>query len=444
MITGYINKPGITNRRQIGFYILILLSIVSLIGTAAAQTQDKVFDVRQYGAKGDGTTLDTEAIQKALDECGKSGGGIVRFPSGTYLSKPITLQNKTTLQLDEGATLQATDNHADFMKTPGDWLSATSGSDFVPFIGGKDLTDISITGKGTIDGCGKVWWGPAEEARRKKSGYTLPRPNMIILTRCKNVKISGVTIRNSPKFHLVPTDCEDVVIESVTFMAPEEAPNTDAIDPSRCRNVLITKCHIDVGDDNVAIKSGRKVDGREFACENITVSDCVIRHGHGISIGSETVGGVHGLTVQRCTFEDTDNGIRIKSYRGRGGLVENITYSDITMKNVTVPISISGYYPKIPAENEAQPVTPETPVYRNIRITNLKVSSPRSAGFIVGLPESLISDVVLENVQISASTGLTIRNAKNVKINHVKIEAEDGKQFILENATVEGLDKTEK
>ena len=419
----------------------MLVSIVFLFGKTAAQTPDKVYDVRQYGAKGDGTTLDTEAIQKALDECGQAGGGIVQFPPGTYLSRPITLQSNTTIQLDEGAKLQATTNHADFIKTPGDWLQATGGGDFVPFIGGKDLTDVTITGKGIIDGAGEVWWGPAEEARRKKSGYTLPRPNMIILTRCKNLKISGVTIQNAPKFHLVPTDCEDVVIEGVTFKAPAEAPNTDAIDPSRCRNVLITRCHIDVGDDNVAIKSGRKVEGREFTCENITVSDCTFLHGHGVSIGSETVGGVRGLTVQRCTFEDTDNGIRIKSYRGRGGLVENITCSDITMKNVKVPISISGYYPKIPAENEAQPVTPETPVYRNIQIKNLTATSPRSAGFIVGLPESLISDVVLENIQISAPAGLMVRNAKGVKVNNVKIETKEGLPFILENAVVAGLDK---
>ena len=425
--------------------VMLLLSMFFFCAETAAQstepaltdTSSKIFDVRQYGAVGDGKTFDTGAIQKALDECGNAGGGIVLLTEGTYLSKPVNLRSNTTLRLDEGAILKATINQADWMKTPGDWLSAKGNSDFIPFVGGKDLVNITITGKGTIEGSGEVWWGPAEEARQKKSGYTLPRPNLIILTRCKNVKISGITIQNAPKFHLVPTDCDDVVIDGVTFLAPERAPNTDAIDPSVCRRVLITRCVIDVGDDNVALKSGRKMDGREYACEDITVTDCVIRHGHGISIGSETVGGVRGLTVQRCSFEDTDNGIRIKSYRGRGGLVENIICSDITMRNVKVPISISAYYPNIPAEDAAQPLTPETPIYRNIRITNLIASSPRSAGFIVGLPEAYVSDVMLENVHISAPKGLLVRNAKDVKLNDVKIETQNGPPLIIENAEVE-------
>jgi polygalacturonase len=283
----------------------------------------------------------------------------VRMPAGTYVSQPITLCSKVTLQLDEGATLQATKQHADFMKTPGDWLTARGG--FIPFISGRDLTDIAITGKGTIDGAGRVWWGPAEEARRKTSGYTLPRPNLIILTRCKNVRITGVTIQNSPKFHLVPTDCEDVLIEDVTFKAPSTAPNTDAIDPSMSRRVRINRCTIDVGDDNVAIKSGKAVPGRTFACEDITVTDCTFLHGHGMSIGSETVGGVRNVTVERCTFKDTENGIRIKSPRGRGGTIENLRCTDITMTNVDPALTITCYYPKIPKEDAAQPMARQGP-----------------------------------------------------------------------------------
>jgi len=448
------NKIRLVGGLWVFLAVLLLANVVLLCGETAAQTPDKVFDVRQYGAKGDGKTLDTEAIQKALDECGQAGGGIVLLTAGTYLSKPIVLRSKTTLQLDEGAKLQAITNHADFMKTPGDWLSAKGGSDFIPFISGKDLTDVTIIGKGTIDGNGEVWWGPAEEARRKTPGYTLPRPNLIVLTRCKNVRLENITLQNSPKFHFVPTDCDGVVVSNVTVLAPAGAPNSDAIDPSRCRNVLITKCHIDVGDDNIAIKSGRKVNGREFASENITVTDCVFLHGHGMSIGSETTGGVRNLTVRNCTFEGTENGIRIKSARGKGGVVENLIYSNITMKNVDPAITFTCYYMNnsakdpvqrsAPKEDAAQAVTEVTPIYRNIRISNLTATCERAAGIIIGLPESMISDVVLDNVRISASSGLTIRNAKGIKLKNVQIETKQGQPFILENAEVEGLETAER
>lgn len=404
----------------------------------STNTGAKVFDVRQFGAKGDGKTLDTAAIQKALDECGKAGGGIVRLAPGTYLSKPIFLRSSTTLQLDEGATLQATDE-------PNDFADPENSNRFLAFVNGSTLTNIAITGKGTIDGAGARWWVPAEEARRKTPGFTLPRPRMVFLSGCVGVRIQGVTLANSPSFHLVPRDCEDVDIESVTIRAPEGSPNTDAIDPGTSRHVRISKCVIDVGDDNIAIKSSHMDTAHpNAACEDITVTDCTFLHGHGMSIGSETVGGVRGLTVQRCTFENTESGIRIKSARGKGGLVENIICSDITMKNVKIPINISAYYPKIPKEDSAQPVTPLTPIYRNIRITNLTAASPRSAGFIVGLPECEVSDVVLENVRISAPEGLTIRNAKAIKLNNVKIETQRGQPFILENAVVEGLKQTNK
>jgi polygalacturonase len=461
MIKSYKNKMGFSYGWAALFVFLLSANIAMFCAKPVWAADEpkptasaKVFDVRQYGAAGDGKTLDTEAIQKALDECGNTGGGIVLFPAGTYLSKPIILRSKTTIQLDEGAKLQATTNHADFMKTPGDWLKAKSGSDFIPFISGKNLSDVTITGKGTIEGSGEVWWGPAEEARRKTPGYTLPRPNMIVLNGCRNVRLEDIILQNSPKFHFVPTDCNGVTVSNVTILAPAGAPNSDAIDPSRCINVLITKCHIDVGDDNIAIKSGRKVEGREFACENITVTDCVFLHGHGLSIGSETLGGVRNLTVRNCTFEGTENGIRIKSARGRGGVVENLTYSDITMKDVEPAITFTCYYMSssardpvqrpIPKDDVAQPITEGTPVYRNIRISNLTATCEKSAGIIIGLPESQISDVVLENVHISAAEGLTIRNAKGIKLNNVKIETQKGQPFILENVIVEGLETTNK
>jgi len=402
----------------------------------------KIFNVRDFGAKGDGQVFDTGAIQQALDACGGTGG-TVKFPPGNYLSKPLTLRTKMTVLLEAGATLLASTDQADFLKDGGDWLKAR-GSDFIPFLSGRDLTDVTLTGQGTIDGNGAVWWEEAEKARQKVSGYTLPRPNLVSISRAKRLRLSGITLRNSPKFHLVPTECEDVTIDGITILAPERAANTDGIDPSNCRNVKITRCRIDTGDDNIAIKSGRKAEGREFGCENIEVADCVFQHGHGMSIGSETAGGVRHVTVSRCTFADTDNGLRIKSRRDRGGVVEDISYTDITMTNVHPAISMVAYYQnstrdKYPKGDAAQPVTATTPVFRNIRIANVTATSTREAGLIVGLPESLVQNVVLENVTITANEGLFLANAKGVELRNVHVSAAKGEAILKDNAQVEEI-----
>jgi len=403
------------------------------------------FNVLDLGAKGDGKTFDTAAIQKALDACKKSGG-TVEFPPGNYLSQPLKIYSKTIFQIDAGATLQASTNQMDFMKTPGDWLAAKSGSDFVPFIGGKDLENVTFTGGGVIDGGGAVWWGEAEKARQKKSGYTLPRPNMIVIQRTKNLRMENITLQNSPKFHFVPTDCEDVVISNVTILAPERAANTDAIDPSG-RRYLITHCKIDVGDDNIAIKAGKKIPGHEFQSEDFLITDCTFLHGHGMSIGSETAGGVRNVTVKNCTFENTENGIRIKSDTRRGGIVENLVCENITMKNVNPAITFTTVYQGTSAGDKKQSGAQTNaaadggniPVYRNLRISNLTATCPKAAGLILGLPESCISNVVLENVKISAAKPFAISNAKGVQLKDVTVTVPKGEPFVLENAEVSGL-----
>ena len=418
--------------------LAFLLSLGFSLGAA-------MFNVRDFGATGDGKTFDTAAIQKALDAC-KESGGTVKFPAGTYLSQPITLRTKTIFQLDTGAMLLASTNQMDFMKTPGDWLQAKSSGEFIPFIGGKDLTDVTFTGEGKIDGNGFAWWPEAEKARQIKPGYTLPRPNLIVIERSKNLRFENLTLQNSPKFHLVPTDCDDVVISNVTFLAPERAANTDAMDPSGHR-YLITKCKVDVGDDNIAIKAGKKSSDGRFQSEDFTVTDCTFLHGHGMSIGSETVGGVRNVTVKNCTFENTENGIRIKSDTRRGGIVENISCDGIIMSNVNPAITLTCVYQgtsagdaKQPsAQTNAAPGRGNIPVYRNIRISNLTATCPKAAGLILGLPESCISNVVLENVKISAAKPFSISNAKGVQLKNVSVTVPKGEPFKLENAEVEGL-----
>lgn len=416
--------------------MLLTCSLV-LVATLSSRAESvRTFDVREFGAKGDGKTLDTSAIQQALDACDQAGGGIVRLTSGTYLSQPIYLRDKTTLQLDPGAKLQATDEPAHFTdpKKP---------ASRVAFVNGKGLSQVTITGGGTIDGAGERWWAPIRAAKKAKQPIVEEprRPRLIVLSDCRNVLVQDVTIQNSPTFHLVPSECEDVLITNVTFHTPADAPNTDAMDPSACKNVRIIGCTIDVGDDNIAIKSGRKVAGREAAVENVWVERCTFLEGHGMSIGSETAGGVKNLTVTNCTFNGTTSGIRIKSARGKGGLVENLVYTDITMTNVDFPISLTSYYPKVPKEDAAQPMAADSPVYRNIVIRNVTAHSPRTAGMIVGLPEAPIENVTLENVRVTAPTGMNFRNAKGIKLVNSQVTlTKAGEPFILESqAEVTGL-----
>jgi polygalacturonase len=415
------------------------------IGAGAGQT----FNVRDFGAKGDGQAYDTVPVQNALDACGNAGGGTVEFPAGVYLSRPLVLRTRTTVLLDAGATLLATTNQSDFMKVPGDWLKAKSSDEFNSFIRGTNLTDITFTGAGTIDGNGYVWWGEAEKARQIRPGYTLPRPGLIALENCRKVLMENITLQNSPEFHFVPMECEDVVVSNLTVLAPAGAANTDAIDPKDCENVLITKCHVSVGDDNVAITSGIRLPQRRFASQNILVTDCVFLNGHGMSIGSATLGGVRNVTVKNCVFEGTQNGIRIKSLRGRGGLVENINFDGISMTNVDPAITFTAYYTynsakdpvqqPLPKKDQAQPLTDSTPIFRNIHINNMTATCQNSAGLIVGLPESLIRDVTFKNVKISAVTGLKIENAAGIDLRGLQITTQQGEPFILQNAQVKGL-----
>jgi polygalacturonase len=260
-----------------------------------------------------------------------------------------------------------------------------------------------------------------------------------VLTRVKNLTVRGVTIQNAPKFHFVPTECDGVLVEDATFLAPPRSPNTDAIDPSMCVDVIVRRCVMDVGDDNVAVKSGKRVDGREFAAIGLVVEDCTFKHGHGMSIGSETVGGVKDVVVRNCTFEGTENGIRIKSDRKRGGTVENVLYENIRMENVVGAITITTYYPKIPETDEAQEATDTTPRYRDIIIRNLTATSTKDAGVIVGLPEAPIEGVLLENVKIASErAGLVIRNATGVELKNAKITPAEGEAVIVKEAEVSG------
>lgn len=404
---------------RIRTYLICSLSILCIPQTMHAA---KACDVRSFGAKGDGVTKDTAPLQKAIDTCAL-GGGIVEIPAGTYLSAPLVLKSNITLQLDKGATLLGSPDHADYRAKTLFGLP-----DLESLLSAENATNITITGEGTIDGNGETWW---REARTIKDHGVLgnhPRPKLVVLDHCKHVRIEGVTIQNSPMWQLVPYYTDDLVVRHVRILAPANSPNTDAIDPFSSSNVIIDHVYSDVGDDNVAIKSGAiNSPGPDAPSRNITITDCTFMHGHGLSIGSEIAGGAQNITAERIHFDGTDNGIRVKANRDRGHDVSHLVFRDIDMKNVKYAITISEYYPKVmpPEDNTAQPVTRLTPHFHDIVLENIQASGGGTAGAIVGLPESPVRGVLLRNVHISAQTGLTVGYA-SVSGHDVSIEPAKG------------------
>lgn len=357
------------------------------------------------------STNNSKAIQAAIDSCYNAGGGTVRFMNGTFLTGPIELKSNVTLEIDSTATLLASQNVIDYYPA-GYPTNLPPPSSLEPLITSDHADSLTITGHGTIDGNGQPWWAEYEAA--KASGHGTPaRPRLIQLNHSNDILIENVTLQNSPQFHVSLEYCWNVTVRDVTILAPPDSPNTDGIDPATCHNVHITGCTIDNGDDNIAIKSGRfDLTDPNAGTSEIYISHCTFLHGHGVSIGSETFGGVDSMYVDSCSFDSTTNGLRIKSYRGNGGNVRGITYSNITMNDVEYPIWMSGYYPNIPGQNDpAQTVTATTPHYHDISIVNLTSTGSPYAGLIIGLPEMPMTDMVLKNVNITSRFGLQIRNA---------------------------------
>ncbi|MGA3130400.1 MAG: glycoside hydrolase family 28 protein [Terracidiphilus sp.] len=409
------------SRNHPAFLCALALTFVSSGALHAATTCNP----RDFGAKEDGVAKDTAAIQSAIDACAAKGGGTVRLTAGTYLSAPIVLKSNITLQLDKGATLLGSPDHADYPPKVEFRLPTLQ-----PLVSATNAADVAITGEGTIDGQGESWWQMARGVHDAGvMGNPHPRPRLVVFDHCKHVRVEGVTIQNSPFWQLVPYYSDDVVIRNVRILAPYPSPNTDAVDPFSSSNVRIDHLYADTGDDDIAIKSGAiNSPGGDEPARDITITDCTFKHGHGLSIGSEIAGGANNIVAERISFEGTDNGIRVKANRDRGNDVGNLTFRDITMKDVKNPIVISEYYPKIlPPEGTVAPapVTRLTPHFHNIMLENVTATGGGMAGAIVGLPESPVDDVVLKNVTLSAKTGLSIGYA-NVSGQNVKVTAAQG------------------
>ncbi len=429
-----------------------LFSIAWLLTPALpAATPPSLFNVRDYGAVGDGRRLDTAALNAAVDACAQAGGGTVYVPPGRYLTGTVALKSNVTLDLESGATLLGSENPEDYPSTPSVWGDAHEM--MAPLIYAVDAHHVTITGRGTIDGQGAIWWhrlrltepkkfppGPQTEADRAEAAkMSRGRPHLIRPVRCTDVVIEQVTLRNSAEWTIHPMWCERVRVEGVTILNPATmAHNTDGIDPESCRNVQILDCRIDTGDDCVTLKSGLNELGRKMGRpdENITIANCVMYHGHGgVTIGSEMSGGVRNVVVTNCVFQGTDIGIRLKSQRGRGGVVEGLSVSNIVMQDVPTPISISSFYSGNDQPSEVHPVDEGTPRFRDLLFSNISARGAKAAGTILGLREMPVENVTLTNVHIEAQTGFSVTDATGVTFQDCVIDTAKGPALMLDRAT---------
>jgi polygalacturonase len=413
-----------------------LLIVFAALIPQYALAAGRVCDPATFGAKADGKTKDTTAIQAAIDACAAAGGGTVTLNKGTYLSAPIVLKDNITLDVEKGSTLLGSPVHADYktmevFRNPGSQSLVTA----------ANAHNLTLTGGGVIDGNGWSWWKEANGQRdHGVMGKVVFRPRLLVFDHCRHILIENLTVQNSPSWQIVPYYSDDVVMRNLRVLAPYPSPNTDAIDPFSSSNIVIDNVYADVGDDNIAIKSGA-IDspGPDAPSKDITITNCTFDHGHGLSIGSELAGGAQHIHAENIHFKGTDNGIRVKANRDRGADVSDITFKDIDMTGVGIAILISEYYPKVlPPEgaNPPQPITRLTPFFHDITIEHVTVRDSQMAGVIVGLPESPIKGVVLNHVHITAAKGMTISDAQ-VTGESVSVKAESGKDMdILPSAKV--------
>ncbi len=410
------------------------LAALALIAAAALAPQlhaAKTCDVRHFGAKGDGTTKDTAALQKAIDACAgasAAAAGTVKVPAGTYVTGPIELKSNLTFDLESGATLLGSPDRADFAP-----YTFAGKQTVAPLVRTANATNVTLTGGGIIDGNGHLWW---EYVRGVKDSGVLgtdhPRPMGLLLDHSHHITVTHITVQNSGFWQIVPYYSDDLHFSYDRVLAPK-SPNTDGLDPFSSSNITIDHLYEAEGDDNIAIKSGA-IDspGPDAPSHDITITDCTFAAGHGLSIGSELSGGAYNIHAERIHFSGTDQGIRIKANRDRGHDVSNITFKDIDMVNVHTAILISEYYPKVYPEGDvaAAPIGRLTPFFHNIRIDNVKATGSASAGVIVGLPESRVKDIILTNVDIQANTGMKIAYA-DVILNNVKVTATTGEAITI-------------
>lgn len=374
-------------------------------------------------------------IQAAVDACA-AGGGVVVVPKGRWESGPIHLYSNIHLQLEDGAVICFSSRPEDYLPVVFTRWEGMECYNYSPLIYARDCENISITGGGTLLGNGEAWWhwkklqqeaadrlcyaqsdGIPVEQRVFGTVEAALRPSFIQTICCKNVLFQGFTIKDGPQWTIHPVYCEDVTVRDVTVST--HGPNTDGLNPDSCRGVLIERCTFDTGDDCIAVNSGMNEDGWRVnrPCENIEIRDCVMSGGHGaVVIGSAVSGGVRNVYAHHCRIRGTMQGIRIKSMRGRGGYVEDVTFSHMEMENVTdQAIQINMFY-------EFSTVTPRSEVpssCRNISIRDIQGSSAGTGIQIRGLPECRLKDITLENIHLDAPDAFVCSDVESITMKDI-------------------------
>jgi polygalacturonase len=436
--------------------------------------------ILKFGAVADGLTLNTNAINKAIEASNKNGGGVVLVPSGFWLTGPIVLKSNVNLHIVRDAVLQFTSDFNQYPLGEGNWEGVPAYRNQSP-ISATNAQNIAITGTGIADGNGDYWrmvkkdkltenqwkikiasggvlsedkktWFPSEKSAKgnkvKNAGVITAgvtkkdvedykdflRPNLVVLTKCKVVLLEGVTFQNSPAWNLHPFMCENLTVRNVYAKNPWYAQNGDGIDIESCKNFIIEKSTFDVGDDGICIKSGKDAEGRKRAMptENGIIRNCVVYHAHGgFVIGSEMSGGAKNLYVSNCSFIGTDIGLRFKTTRGRGGVVEKIYINNINMKDIVGeailfdmyyaakdPVPLAGEKREPPVV-EFKTVDESTPIFKDFYVKNIVCNGAEKAVFIRGIPEMQIKNINLENMVLQAKKGFDIQEANGVNIKNV-------------------------
>lgn len=446
-----------------------------IIGTTQIVTEAEYvrLNVKKFGAVGDGKTEDTMALQAAIYSC--PDGGSVYIPKGTYMSAPLFLRSHITIIFEEGAALVGLTDRNKYPVLPGYTISEDEQREYylgtwegnpldtmASLITGINVENVKIIGKGIVDGNAQNgdWW---LDIKKKVRGW---RPRTIFLNGCKDIEIQGITVKNSPSWTVHPYFSENLKFIDMEIINPSNSPNTDGINPESCKNVEIIGTKISVGDDCIAIKSGKLFMGQKFKrpSENITIRNCMMEKGHGaIVFGSEISGGVKDIFVSDCLFIHTDRGIRIKTRRGRGKdcIIDGITLKNIKMNSVKTPLVINMFYfcdPDGKSEyvwsKEPLPVDDWTPTIGYLSFKDMICEDCQvAATFFYGLPENPIGKVEMENIAFTFREGETIKdtpammsflepvckmgifvkNVDTLRLRNVTLQGYEGEPIITEN-----------